>query len=256
MIGIGDALGFTGGDLLGAGLGYISQKKTNEMNRDVAREQMAFEKEESGLQRDWSANQADIQRGWSSAQAAKQMDFQRSMSNTAVSRRMEDMRKAGINPLLAGKYDASTPAGAIGTGGIPSGSKANAKGYTATSPLEGMFNHIGTALSLKKLSSEIKSIDATAAYTTRKTDLSDPFNRILKLLDSIIAGGTNDAQSWEKEAAEVRKVMFEFVEDLKRGHSKDQVFTPEKQPLKQETKRKYPLKGVKDKDRKPFEFAR
>lgn len=54
---------------------------------------------------------------WSAAQAQKQMDFQREMSNTAHQREIADLKAAGLNPVLSAKLGgASTPSGAMAQG--------------------------------------------------------------------------------------------------------------------------------------------
>lgn len=82
------------GPVIGGLFGYAGQESANRTNIDIAK----------------GANQL------TEALQYRQQLFQSEMSNTAHQRAVEDLEKAGLNPLLALKSGASTPGGSAGSG--------------------------------------------------------------------------------------------------------------------------------------------
>lgn len=107
-------------------LNFTGAIQANQANRKIAKEQMKFQRESNLMQ----------------------MDFQERMSNTAYQRAMQDMRDAGLNPILAfNQGGASTPAG-------------SASGGATTTMQNTLSGAVSSALDYKRVNAEIENLKA------------------------------------------------------------------------------------------------
>lgn len=117
-----------------------SQQKEFDFNERMQNEAQEF-----------NAQQADLNRSFQKSERLAQQDYYTEMSNTAYQRAMEDMKKAGLNPILA-----------YAQGGASSAMSAASSGSLATSSATRGSSHSGQQANV----SAAKSADLKMYETT------------------------------------------------------------------------------------------
>ena len=89
-------------EFLGTAVGGVASAGINAWQQEKNRQFNALEAEKA---RSFNAREAQLQR-----------DFEERMSSTAIQRRYNDLKAAGINPVLAATDGSNVPSGAAATG--------------------------------------------------------------------------------------------------------------------------------------------
>lgn len=156
----GAAMGMAGGGMIG---GILGQQQANQQSLESVREQMAF---------------------------------QERMSSTAHQREVEDLRKAGLNPILSsGGGGASTPSG---------------QSMTAQNVMEGVA---GNSLDLARIRSEVNAIE----QGIQKSKSDSSLNKAMEATSNAQRANyevQNKTYQAEAYAAETRKKAIEKNPEL------------------------------------------
>lgn len=235
--GFADSLGAAAGSaLFGPGAGYGQDFQFNMLQAN-----MDYNHYQAVLAREWSQREAFLQRAWEA-----------DMSNSAVTRRMADLRSAGINPILAGRYDASTPAGAVASGTSASVSGIGHPQQTYFNKFDQAVKGANTALDLRRKKAEINLInaqaDAASANATQRGMMSKIAEPIAKIMTAI--SGVLEQSNIDRKTSD--RVINWLVKTMKENNAMTKPMTPVQQKnMLDEAKRKFPqLQGVDNAKRK------